>query len=259
VQRYCAGGGQDGNVPVRALGVLRSSLPYIASVENRRPASGGVDGETIDNAKRRGPLLFRSQGRAVTTEDYEHLTREAAVEVARVRCLAVDGPDRGHAVTVLVVPHAGDGPHGAVDLGALAPSDELLRQIAGYLDERRTVGSRVVVEPPNYLGITVVASLRRRPNCDPGALENAALDALYAYLHPLRGGPTGSGWPFGRPVNRGEVYSVLQALPGLDYIDDIRLYAANPLDGSRGDQADRIDLGPDELVFSFGHQVRVRS
>ena len=83
------------------------------------------------------------------------------------------------------------------------------------------------------------------------------MEALYGYLHPLRGGPDGNGWPFGRPVNAGEVYAVLQAVPGLDYVDQVRLYPANPLDGRRGEPLERIDLGPDELVFSFGHQVRV--
>ena len=52
---------------------------------------------------------------------------------------------------------------------------------------------------------------------------------------------------------------MLQSVPGLDYVDDLRLYSANPLDGSRGGAAERIDLGPDELAFSFGHQVRVRN
>jgi predicted phage baseplate assembly protein len=259
IRRYCSGGGRGGNVAAGALSVLRTSLPYIGKVENRRAASGGVDGETMDNAKLRGALQFRSRDRAVTTFDYEHLTREAAVEVARVRCLANGDADRRHAVNVLVVPHVGEGPHGAVDLAALAPSEELLGRVAAYLDERRTVGSRVVVEPPRYMAITVVASLRCRQRHDPGALEGAALDAIYGYFHPLRGGPEGDGWPFGRPVNRGEVFAVLQALPGLDYVDDVRLYPANPLDGSRGDAAERIDLGPEELIFSFGHQVRVRS
>jgi predicted phage baseplate assembly protein len=229
-------------------------------VENRRAASGGVDGETMDNAKLRGPILFRSRDRAVTPEDYEHLTREAAVEIARVRCVAAQhDPGRRHAVAVLVVPHVEDGPHGAVELADLAPAEDLLARVAAYLDERRTIGARVLVEPPRYMGITVVASLRSRRGFDPQAVEDGALDALYEFFHPLRGGPAGSGWPFGRPVHRGDVYSVLQSLRGLDFIEEIRLYAANPLDGSRGEPADRIDLGPGELAFSFGHQVRVQA
>ena len=76
------------------------------AVENRRPARGGVDGEDIENAKVRGPIRLRARGRAVTTEDYEQLAREAAPEVARVRAVAAgDGADAG-SVRVLIVPSA---------------------------------------------------------------------------------------------------------------------------------------------------------
>ena len=62
------------------------SIPYVDRVDEparRRRAAWTV--KTIDNAKVRGPLLLRTRGRAVTTEDYENLARSAAPEVARVR------------------------------------------------------------------------------------------------------------------------------------------------------------------------------
>ena len=68
--------------------------PTWPSVENRRAALGGVDGEAVESAKVRAPILLRTRGRAVTAEDYEQLAREAAPEVARVRCAA---HRRGHA------------------------------------------------------------------------------------------------------------------------------------------------------------------
>ena len=86
--------------------VLKSSIPFVSRVENRRPARGGVDGEDIEKAKVRGPILLRTRSRAVTTEDYEQLAREAAPEVARVRAVAAgDGADAG-SVRVLIVPSA---------------------------------------------------------------------------------------------------------------------------------------------------------
>ena len=91
---YRTGGGGAGNVARRALSVLRSSIPYVSPVENREPAGGGVDGETVAEAKIRGPLQLRSRDRAVTAEDYEHLARPAAPEIARVRC-ALAGRRRG--------------------------------------------------------------------------------------------------------------------------------------------------------------------
>ena len=58
LRSYATGGGRRGNVNKGAISVLKSSIPYVARVENRRPALGGVDGEDLDNAKRRGPILL---------------------------------------------------------------------------------------------------------------------------------------------------------------------------------------------------------
>jgi predicted phage baseplate assembly protein len=100
---YRSGGGGQGNVAARAIAVLRSSIPYVARVENRRPARGGVDGEDIENAKVRGPMLLRTRGRAVTIEDFEHLARSAARGGTGQGVASGEGVDAG-AVRVLVVP-----------------------------------------------------------------------------------------------------------------------------------------------------------
>ena len=106
VPGYHTGGGMRGNVTAHALSVLKSSIPYVARVDNRRAAVGGVDGEDIEAAKIRGPIILRTRDRAVTAEDFEHLAREAAPELARVHCVvAGDGADAG-SVRVLVVPGA---------------------------------------------------------------------------------------------------------------------------------------------------------
>lgn len=105
VPRYRTGGGAAGNVARGAICVLRSSVPYVAGVENREAARGRVDGETVENAKVRAPNILRVQERAVTAGDYEAIAREAAPSLRRVRCLpAVAG--EGGAVRVLVVPDA---------------------------------------------------------------------------------------------------------------------------------------------------------
>ena len=121
------------------------------------------------------------------------------------------------------------------------------------------IGARVVVEPPVYQGITIVARLRARHRTDPQRLQAAALEALYRYFHPVSGGPDGSGWPFGRPIHAGEVYSVLQRLPGTELVEEARLFAADPLTGRRGDAVQRLDIEGNALVFSYSHQVLVEA
>jgi predicted phage baseplate assembly protein len=83
---YRIGGGRSGNVARGSLSVLRTSIPYVSSVENREAARGGVDGESVAEAKVRAPISLRAQDRAVTVRDYEELTRRAAPEAARRRC-----------------------------------------------------------------------------------------------------------------------------------------------------------------------------
>jgi len=257
IPAYRAGGGRKGNVARHALSVLKSSLPFITGVENRMPARGGVDGEDVGSAKVRGPIRFRSRGRAVTTEDFEELAREARPDAARVKCVAAGTEDVGGGVVrILVVPAVGDA-SGRLEFGDLVPPDDLLQSIAADLDQRRLIGTRLVVEPPVYQGVTVVARIRARPHTDTARLQADALSALFCYFHPLLGGPDGTGWPFGRPVHVGEVFSVLQRLRGTELVEDARLFGADPITGQRGEATQRIVLGANALVFSYGHQVAV--
>ncbi|HWU08028.1 MAG TPA: putative baseplate assembly protein [Streptomyces sp.] len=255
VARYRTGGGPAGNVARGAINVLRSSVPYVARVGNREAARGGVAGETVDNAKLRAPQALRMQERAVTAEDHELIARQAAPSVRRVRCLPAAGAPG--AVRVLVVPDAvADEGDDRLRFEQLIPSDQVLATITGALDERRLIGTRLVVEPPVYQGVTVVARLTVLSG-DTGRVRDAALAALYRHLNPLHGGTDGTGWPFGRPVQYGEVFGVLQRAVGDVLVDDIRLFAADPITGRRGSPVDRIDIGAGALVFSYQHQVVV--
>lgn len=270
VPHYRTGGGRSGNVARGAIQALRSSIPYVARVENREAARGGVDGETVQEAKVRAPITLRAQERAVTARDYEELARRAAPEAARIACLAVDpaepstGAEAGqtgrtgeNAVRVLVVPQAVPDPGGRLRFEQLVPGGELLGRVTQFLDERRPVGTRLAVGPPFYQGVTVVATLHSFRAARADRVRAEALDALYAYLDPLTGGAHGDGWPFGRPLRSGEIFAALQRVPGVELVDEVLLHPADPLTGRRGDATDRIELARSALLFPFDHRVRV--
>jgi predicted phage baseplate assembly protein len=132
----------------------------------------------------------------------------------------------------------------------------VLTRITGYLDERRAVGARLLVEPPLYQGVTVIAQLTTRRNHDAEQVQADALRALYRYADPLTGGRDRTGWPFGRALHAGEIYAVLQNVPGVEIVDDVKVFAADPISGKRGEAAQRIPLDKHALVFSFEHRVR---
>lgn len=255
VPRYRVGGGLAGNVAARTLSVLRSTVPFVSGAVNRSAAHDGTDGETIEEAKVRGPLVLRTRDRAVTLEDYEQLAKRAAPGIARTHAIAETGDVLG--VRLLVVPTAAVDDAGRIAFADLTPSAELLGAITDDLEPRRLAGTRLMIEPPAYRGVTVVAKLVAHPRVAVDRLKADALAALYQHFDPIHGGTSGDGWPFGRPVLAGEVYSVLQSLPGTELVDEVLLFEADPETGKRGEPVQRIDIDRNALVFSFKHTVRV--
>lgn len=257
MRRYYHGGGVLGNVARFAVDTLKASIPFVSGVTNLHPAAGGVDGETLDEAKARGPIMLRTRSRAVTAEDYEAIARQAAPEVARIHCVTAGEDDvPTGSVKVLVVPAAAHR-DGELAFADLVPGEATLARIADRLEEVRLVGTRVLVEPPRYRGVTVVARLVARPRLNTDEVRARASSALYSYLNPLTGGPDGTGWPFGRRVTHGEVFALLQSVRGVDVVEDVRLYGANPVTGERGAESMRLPVGPGGVVFSYDHQIRV--
>lgn len=257
--RYRTGGGRTGNVAKGAVRVLRNSVPYVSEVYNREAAGGGVDGETVAEAKVRAPIALSAQDRAVTFRDYEQLARGVAPEMARITCLA-DDPDRhgAHAIRVLVVPQIVRDADGRFDFQQLVPADSLMKRVSGYLDERRLIGTRLLVGPPKYQGVTVVATVHAFRTADPQQVRRRCARAAGDHLDPLTGGPQGTGWPFGRAVQSGEIFAVLQRVPGVELVDEVYLMPGDPVTGVLGSRTDRITPEPGELVFPMKLRIDVR-
>jgi len=254
--RYRTGGGSSGNVSAGAITVLRTSIPMIADVVNRRPGRGGVDPETVDAAKDRGPVQLRVRNRAVTIEDFEYLAREAAPEIARVRALEVTDDGAAPGVRVLLVPSVG-GPDEPLTLRDLYPDEGLRNRVVDYLDQRRVIGTRVVVEPPTYLGLRVVAEVIAIPDARPTEVEEAVHSALRRHFHPVYGGREGSGWEFGRHVRASEVYAVIQRVAGVDVVRQVELFVVNPETGESESTGDEVELYPTDLILPADHQIRM--
>jgi predicted phage baseplate assembly protein len=252
---YRIGGGRRGNVLRGAIRTLRSQVPVVTRVENRRAASGGVDGEDLAGARNRAPAFLRTRDRAVTRADYEYLAKDADPRVARVRALT-GGDDEPAVIRVVLVPELATDPEVPPVPGEFDPSNEVLARVSQHLDERRLLGTRLVVSPPHYQWLSAEVTLHPDPTADAGRVRKEALDALHIYLHPLQGGPDGTGWPFGRTVTSAELLGVLQRVLGLEAPESVRLHRVDPGTGvvSTG-WTNKMELGPGVLPFSAKHKV----
>ncbi len=268
-QRYRAGGGLAGNVLTGILNTLKTSIPYIARVSNRRPAWGGLDAESLEAAMMRAPALLRSRDRAVSESDFEFLARQAfPAAIGRVKCLQPRPSEAGRVapgqVYVLVIPNA-PGSTGYLSPEQLAFPAEAVAALQAYLDQRRLLTVRLDVRPPAYRWVAVKVQLRATPGADGDALRAEVLARLYRFLNPLKGGPAAlnpeprrpeeEGWPFGRELFASDVYQALQGIANVQFIRGLELYATTEGGGPQGKPVESLELVAHGVVASGRHEV----
>ncbi|HEU4705258.1 MAG TPA: putative baseplate assembly protein, partial [Sphingomicrobium sp.] len=258
--RYRYGGGVEGNVGANTLTVLKSSIPYVAEVTNRQPAAGGLDPETLDAARFRAPMVIKTRDRAITASDFEFLAKEASRRVARARCIQARTDGTGASVPpgtveLLIVPLVPrDHPR---TIEALQPPPELLEDVRQFLDDRRLLGTQLVVDGPAYVGVSIEATILVQRHRNSDEVRAAVAEQVREYLDPLVGGPDGTGWPFGRDLYLSEMQSVVQAVPGVEYAQDVTLYQVDIQTGQSRAAGQKITVADDVLLLSYEHVVTV--
>lgn len=245
---YMTGGGVVGNVGSGSIVTLRHSVAYIERVTNYYKGVGGADLETLDEAKMRGPQVLRHRYRAVTAEDYEFLALRASPTVARAKCLK--SPKREGEATVLIVPKAEET---VLDLKKKpVPTPELVRRVKDFLDERRLVTTRLRVVKPRFVEISVKVAVVLKPTgAAVDRVKKTLEESVRRALHPVMGGPTGAGWPFGRALHKSDLYRVVESVEGVDFVDDLDIY-----DEDLKRSTVQVQLREDELIQVLDVDVR---
>jgi predicted phage baseplate assembly protein len=194
----------------------------------------------------------------VTVEDFERLTLEASPQVARALCspAADDGPIRIH-----VLPRV-DMPDRLLTPDELVPDRALMERLSEALEQRRLVGTTILLLPARLRGVSVAVEVGAAPLADVERVRQDVEHALYTFLNPLIGGSPdgpGDGWPAGRALNQGELFGIVYGIDGVRSVTVLRVYetnlrtgeqSAHPVDG-------RLPIESDELVASGRHFVRV--
>jgi predicted phage baseplate assembly protein len=288
--RYRHGGGVAGNVPVGKIEVLRSAVPYVDRVVNLVRAEGGRDQESLAEIMMRARRELRAQQRAVTAEDFENLSKGASRSVARVQCRAPGSSSRSALppgmVELLVVPAAFDALR-AGDLSKLALDPPLQEQIRTHLDRYRLLTTTLHIREPDYLGVRAHVEIVVSEFSRPEVVRARVDEVLKSLIAPLAIaedkhsqdellGPGWEGWPFGRDLYVSEIYSLLQQVPGVKHVLDVRLsYRPVVPGGERPPQEEqeeeertrqvrltavkdrRLQVPADTLLCSLDHEIQV--
>src|SRR5579859_407509 len=258
--RYRTGGGTRGNVGKSAVSVLKSSIPYVASVTNATPAIGGVDAESLEMAMLRGPQILRARSRAITADDYEFLTKQASSEIARARCVAPTLPQvtigQG-VVKMLLVPQT-DHTDTPIPLPELLLADRTRTEIMAYLNARRMVTSTVQLEEPEYRFVAVEVTVGARKRTKKEEIEQEITRALYRFINPVHGGPDGAGWPWERNLFQSEITALVQHIDRVEFVESVDLLVVDTVTGTRTPMEATVPCPANGLLVSFNHLVHVK-
>ena len=179
-------------------------------------------GEPIAQTLARALAAIQQRYRAITAEDFETLAIASAPgAIARARAVVVAGaPEPGvfpvdQLVKLIIVP---------VD-ASLTPTalGGLCDQVFASLAPRRLITTRINVVPPDRTEATIAVTVVRDPGADGTALGGLISEALTTFLDDRTGGDDGSGWPFGRPVYRSDLYRVIEGVAGVDHVTALLL------------------------------------
>lgn len=272
--RYQIGGGRRGNRPAETIVELKTTIPYLDGVSNWEAAKGGSDQESLERVKERAPLQIRHRDRAVTAQDFEDLTYEASTEVARVKVITPEmmipnfnplleelwiepqgsSPDRqpiagneirllqhdlwAGRVQVIIVPHG--------TVHQPTPTLALLNRVEAFLQSRFVPTLKLRVTGPKWQEIRVITELVPLSVANADGVRLAAEQQIQRFLHPLSGGSQGMGWNFGRIPHLSDLYAVLEAVPGVNYVRALEIQPA------------RFAIDQQTLIYSGRHSITLK-
>ncbi len=215
-------------------------------------ASGGEGIETIEDAQVRARKDLKNQCQAVTSPDFELLARQTpGLRVARAKAIplfsAAGKPDPRASVTVIVLPYS--------LLPKPVPSDNFRRTVCRHLDRHRLITTQVEVVAPNYVRVSVQATVLLKSGFDIEDSRVAIIKALARFLRPIPepDDTANEGWPFGRTVYKSEIYQQIENVEAVDCVETVVLAA----EGAGRDENGNITISPLSVVFSGEHQVDV--
>lgn len=191
---------------------------------------GHILKEPIEEEIRLAVLELRDEQRAVTPKDFESLAENFSENVldksvrivARAHCLprrnlasSVAGAANQDApahVSVVIVPRASTS-------GQPPIADKILRdKVYAYLAPRCLLTTRLHVASARYLKIAVNITAYAFADQDEKKVKSRIEARLDANFHPLTGGPSGRGWPFGQAIYVSDLYALLDGVEGVDYV-----------------------------------------
>jgi predicted phage baseplate assembly protein len=249
IATYRVGGGSSGNVGADTLVLARPSgpIPWLNSVTNPLPATGGRDWESHDHARRVAPSSFHRPIVAVTAADYQEaaaLFTDASGRRAIQRANATFlWTGSWLTVTLTVDP-----------LGREGLTADLKEQLDVFLNSRRLSGYDIQISGPMYVPVDLALQVSVLPGFQRSDVEQALMQAFSSgaladgsngFFHP-------DNFTFGDNLFTSRIYAAAAAVPGVQSVTITRLARAHSAQSGAETNANLaqgfLAAGTDEVI-----------
>ncbi len=198
---YRSGIGKPGNVKAEQITLLATKPLGVKSVINPLRASGGADRDSRDQARRNVPVALLALDRLVSVQDYADFARTYA-GIGKASALRLsDG--RRQLVHLTIV---------GADNIPIDESSDLFQNLFQSLRLSGDPNEPLTMAPGEVMFIVISARVRLLPDYALEFVEPKIRTALLDFFSFERR-------ELGQPVFQSEVFSVIQSVSGVDFVD----------------------------------------
>jgi len=229
--RYLTGGGVTANIEANTLTTLNGTVNFLNSnltpataqfifdslaVSNPTAASGGGDGDTIEEIRQNSIVNFASQQRNVTQDDYLVRALSMPARFGNVAKAYIE-PTKAKNVSL--------GETGALDLyiltynlsGKLALGSLALKQnLATYLSQYRMVNDSINIKDAFIINIGINFDIIVLPNYNNNQVLSRCITALQNYFNI-------ENWQINQPIILRDIYVLLDNIDGVQTVKTIEI------------------------------------
>jgi len=226
--RYLTGGGIASNVSANTLNVFNGALNFTNytlagaqtyfdsfAVNNPRAASGGQDGDTLEEIRQNSSANFATQLRNVTQDDYlvralSMPAKYGTVSKAYVEPTKLQNPGVGQIPSILDLYMLSSNNQNQLVTGSAA----LKQNLSTYLSQYRIIGDTINIKDAFIVNIGVDFDIIVLPDYVNSEVLTNCISELQAYFNI-------SEWQINEPIIMRDLYLLLDKVEGVQTIKNI--------------------------------------
>jgi hypothetical protein len=229
--RYLTGGGAGANIGAGQLTTLSNSTvnfqttgldPQQAqlvfdrlTVSNPIAASGGSDGDSIQEIRQNSLVQFQTQLRNVTADDYlvrslSMPSKYGAVSKAYIEQTKLNTLLPGEIPSTLTLYILSQDINGNLTNA----SDALKQNLQTYLAQYRVIGDSITIKDAFYINIGVNFEITVRPNFNSNDVLRTCITSLQTYFNL-------NNWQINEPIQKKEIFLLLDKIQGVQTVKQV--------------------------------------